>query len=88
MPDREQQQQKRKRHVNKKPAMEPMVKARLEIEHPSFVAPGLNLFDATAVGFGHAQLDETESVVGESCVTEAEFLAAPRLEIGENLAFD
>src|SRR5436190_24400843 len=65
-----------------------MVKARLEIEHPTFVAPGLNLFDAAAVGFSHAQFDEPKRVVGEPRVTEAEPLAASRPEVGKNLTID
>jgi hypothetical protein len=67
--------------------MEPMVKAGLEIEHAPFVAPGLDFFNATAVGFGHAQLHEAEGVVGEPGVAEAEPLAATRPEVGKNLAF-
>ena len=53
VPDGEHQEQKRKRHMDEEPAMEPVMEAGLEIEHAPFVAPGLDFFDSTAVVFGH-----------------------------------
>src|SRR5437763_16558272 len=54
VPDCEHQKQKREGHMDKKPAVEPMVQTHLQIEHAPLVAPGLDFFDAAAVALGHA----------------------------------
>lgn len=52
MPRRQHDQQKRNGRVDEEPAMQPMLQFRLQIEHASLVAPGLNLFNPAPMRFG------------------------------------
>src|SRR2546423_5558270 len=88
VPDGEHQKQKRKRHMDKEPAVEPMEQAHLDIEHAPLVAPALDFLDAAAVTLGYAQLHEAKRVVGKTRIIQSHSIAAARLEIRKNLAFD
>ena len=43
VPGSEEQEEEGERHVDEEPAMQPMMQASLQIEHPSLVAPAPNL---------------------------------------------
>jgi hypothetical protein len=63
VPDREHQEQKRKRHVNEKPGVQPMMKARLQIQHPALVTPPLDFLHPASISFCDTQLHESEGVI-------------------------
>jgi hypothetical protein len=88
VPDREHQKKKRKRYVDEKPAVEPVMQTDLEVEHPAFVAPVLNFFDSTAVRFGHAKFNEAKRVVGKARIIQPHPIPSMGAEIRKNLALD
>ena len=53
VPRGEKNEEKGKRHVDKEPAMQPMVQAELKVQHPAFVAPCVDFFDSGAIRFRH-----------------------------------
>ena len=53
VPRSEKNEEEGERHVDKEPAMQPMVQAELKIEHPTFVAPALNFLDSRAIRLRH-----------------------------------
>src|SRR5947208_3626787 len=55
VPDGEHDEKKRERHMNEEPAVEPVMKPDLQIEHSAFVAPRLDFLEPAAVTFGDAQ---------------------------------
>lgn len=78
MPDGEHDKQKRKRHVDEKPTVEPVMQAHLQIEHAAFIAPGLDLFDAAPISFGDAQLHKAKGVVRKTRIVQAHSVAPSR----------
>src|SRR5438045_9224163 len=81
VPDREHDEQKRKGHVNEKPAMEPMVEADLNIEHPSLVAPRLDFFDAAAITLGNPKLRVAKGFIGKTEIVSSHPIASARPEM-------
>ena len=65
-----------------------MVQSHLKIEHPPFVAPGLDFFDAAPVRFSHPQFHEAKRIVGKTRIAEAHPIAAMRSQVRQNLALD
>ena len=85
MPRREHEQQKRNGHVHKQPAMQPMMQFCLKIEHPPFVAPRLNFFNAAAIRLRNPKFHKAERVVRIAAITQTKSFAASRAEIGQDL---
>ena len=88
MPRREHDEQERNGSVHEKPAMQPVLHFRLQIEHAPLVAPRLNFFDAAAVSFRDAQFDEAKNIFGITALTESQFVAAARRQVWQNLLLE
>ena len=86
MPEGQHEKEERDRGVDKEPGVQPVVQLRLEVEHATLVAPGLDFFDARAVGLGYAEFHKAKRVFGESRVAQTKFAAALGREIRENLS--
>ena len=63
-----------------------MLQLDLQIEHAPLVAPALHFFDAIAIGFGDAQLDEAKCVFRKTRFAETHAIAASGGKIRKYLA--
>src|SRR5438309_5241228 len=74
--------------MDKKPAVEPVLKPDLQVEHSALVAPGFVLVDPAPVAFRNPQFRETKGVLGKAAIVEAHAITATRAKVWKDLPVD